>query len=274
MGDESGGGTTKDIIDAVKGVAEAVPIYDDMVQPAAKELGKGLLTIAKTVNVALSPLAGMVWGYEKIMDLFIPKLEERLKNVPTENIVTPKISVAGPILEALRYTGSEESLSDLYANLLATSMDKETATTAHPAFAEIIKQLTPDEARIIALFPSDPFMPLIDIKRRVKTADSGGAYYTMLVNHSHLGNMAGCEHLDLVPAYLDNLVRLGLAEIPSGQSYISPGIYESLENSATAKSFKESIERSRENTCEFGRKFLEITALGKQFAKVCVVPKS
>jgi len=39
MGDES---KVRDVVDAVKGVAEAVPIYDDALKPAAKELGKGL----------------------------------------------------------------------------------------------------------------------------------------------------------------------------------------------------------------------------------------
>ncbi len=48
--------TVKDVAEAVSAVAQAVPIYDDAVQPAAKELGKGLTTIMKTVNVALAPL--------------------------------------------------------------------------------------------------------------------------------------------------------------------------------------------------------------------------
>lgn len=271
MGDESSS-TTKDIIDSVKGVAEAVPIYDDMLQPAAKELGKGLLTVARTVNVALSPLQGVVWGYEKIRDRFFPKIEDRLKNIPPENVITPNISVAGPIMEALRYTGSEEALSDLYANLLAASMDKTTATTAHPAFTEIIKQLTPDEAKLIALFPVDPHMPLIDVRQRAKTEQIGSGY-TILSNHSLLGELAGCEHLDLVPAYLDNLIRLGLAEIPSGRYYTAVGVYNELENSEKAQSFKRAIEMNSQNECEFKRKFLRITALGKQFARVCVVPK-
>lgn len=274
MSDESSSSTTKDIIDSVKGVVEAVPIYDDMLQPAAKELGKGLLTVAKTVNLALSPLQGVVWGYEKIKDRFFPKIEERLKNVPPENIVTPNISVAGPIMEALRYTGSEEALSDLYANLLAASMDKTTATTAHPAFTEIIKQLTPDEARLIALFPSEPYMPLIDIRRGTKVGGSVESFVTAYANHSELGDMAKCEHLDLVPAYLDNLVRLGLAEITEGRYYTAPGVYDSLENSQTAKAFKEAIEKNPQYVCEFNRKFVGITTLGKQFARVCVVPKS
>jgi len=273
MSDESSS-TTADVINAVAAVAKEVPIYPDMVQPAAKELSKGLVTIAKTVNLALAPLEGVVWGYEKIKNIFIPKVEERLKNVPLENIVTPKISVAGPIVEALRYTGSEEALSDLYANLLAASMDRDTVTTAHPAFIEIIKQLTPDEAKVIALFPRDPFMPVIDIRQGDKSKPQDGVF-TAFTNFSLLGEMAGCEHLDLVPAYIDNLIRLGLMEIPDRLSYSKPGIYDQLENSELVKAYKEAIEnKGPDMEIDLLRKFLVITALGKQFAKVCVVPKS
>lgn len=274
MGDESSS-TTSDVINAVAAVAKEVPIYPDMVQPAAQELGKGLLTVAKTVNLALAPLEGVIWGFDKIKEKFFPKVEARLRNVPPENIITPQISVAGPIIEALRYAGSEEKLSDLYANLLAASMDKDSATKAHPAFTEIIKQLTPDEAKIVDMFPRERYMPIIDIKR-IEKVESGftSAYAVLVPNHSSLGEQAGCEHLDLVPAYLDNLVRLGLAEIAEDKYYTAEGVYDELENSNKAQAFKKAIEKDGKFTCEFGRKFLHVTALGKQFANVCVTPKS
>lgn len=273
MSDENSS-TTTDVIHAVAAVAKEVPIYPDMVQPAAQELGKGLLTVAKTVNLALAPLAGVVWGFEKIKEKFFPKVEERLRNVSPENIITPQISVAGPIVEALRFAGSEEALSDLYANLLATSMDKTTATTAHPAFTEIIKQLTPDEAKIIKCFTSKEPMPLIDIQKFSKSDKATGGFVFKYINHSNLGRIAGCEHIDLVPAYIDNLVRLGLAEIPSGQCYESDEIYKSLENSQLAITVKAEIESNPAQECQFDRKFLAVTSLGRQFAKVCVVAKT
>lgn len=273
MADEDTGSTTKDIVDSVKGIVEAIPIYEDMVQPAAKELGKGLVTIVKTVNLALAPLEGVVWGYEKIKAHFLPKVEDRLKNVSPNDIVTPKISVAGPIIEALRYTGAEESLSDLYANLLATSMDKNTAINAHPAFTEIIKQLTPDEAKLISLFPNISSIPLIDITRK-DNSKNRGSYITRYSNHSNFGESAECEHLSLVPAYIDNLIRLGLIEIPAGQSYTAVEFYKPLEDSELAKNFKTMIENVPEHECHFNRKMAVITALGRQFANVCVVKKS
>src|SRR5690242_16589325 len=93
----------RDAADAVKGLLEAVPIYEDALQPAAKQVGLGLETIAKAVRFALAPLAALVWGFEKIEEYLVPALEKRLARVPPENVITPNPTVAGPALEALRY---------------------------------------------------------------------------------------------------------------------------------------------------------------------------
>lgn len=76
---------------------------------------------------------------EQIKDFVKTKVSSKLEDIPPENISTPDPSIAGPTLESLRFTGHKESLADMYASLLATSMDKETAKSAHPGFVEIIR---------------------------------------------------------------------------------------------------------------------------------------
>ena len=124
----------KDVIDAATGLLKAAPIYDDAIQPAAKEIGKSLETVAKAVNVALSPVSALVWGYDQIEEFVSTNVAEKLKKIPNERIITPDIMIAGPTLEALRYAGHKETLREMYANLLATSLDSEVATFAHPSF--------------------------------------------------------------------------------------------------------------------------------------------
>lgn len=272
MSDES---KVRDVVDAVTGVAKAIPVYQDVAQPAAQEIGKALQTVAKTVHVALAPVSALVWGYDQIREFVASKVSERLKNVPPEDIISPKPNVAGPALESLRYTGHEESLSDLYANLLAASMDKSTADGAHPAFVEIIKQLTPDEAKLVSLFLRQMPFPLLDVRWEFKNETEtrqGGKH--VLVNYSHLGEIVGCEYKHLVPAYLDNLCRLGLAEIPPLFVYLAPGVYDPLENSPVIQTLKSQIEQNSELRANLERKGLRVTELGKQFARVCVARKA
>ena len=96
MSDEENTSNVKDVIDATTGLVKAVPVYEDLVQPAAKELGIAFGTVAKTVNMALSPISGMIWSYETIKDFVNQKVSEKLKKVPAENIETPNPAVAGP----------------------------------------------------------------------------------------------------------------------------------------------------------------------------------
>ena len=203
----------RDAADAVKGIVQSIPVYQDGLQPAVRQVGIALEKVAKTIYIVLAPISAFVWGYEQVKGFVSTRVAEKLKNVPPERIVTPCPQVAVPVLEALRYTGHEEQLRELYANLLATSLDSDTTRNAHPAFVEIIKSMSPDEARILRLFSSVRSMPLIDVLGGIKSTFD---YIAVRINHSNIGKEAGCDYPELTPAYLDNLCRLGLLQIPPG----------------------------------------------------------
>lgn len=262
----------RDVVDAVTGVAKAVPVYQDVVQPAAQEIGKALQTVAKTVHVVLAPVSALVWGYDQVKEFVSTKVAERLRNVPPENLVTPKPNVAGPALEALRYTGHESSLSDLYANLLAAAMDKNTAPGAHPAFVEIIKQLTPDEAKLVSLFVNGIPLPLVNLRWEFKPNQEGKTGgQEVLTHYSHLGFQAGCEYPQMTPTYIGNLCRLGLAEVPTFWEYTTKGVYDALENDPQVTAQKAIIEANQEIKAVLEKKGLRVSELGKQFARICVI---
>ncbi|MFM4843488.1 DUF4393 domain-containing protein [Aeromonas caviae] len=262
----------RDAADAIKGVVEAVPVYQDVVQPAAKEVGTALQTVAKTIHIVLAPVSALVWGYDKLTDFLSTRVADKLKDVPPECIATPKPNVAGPALEALRYTGHEESLREMYANLLAASMDTRTAQGAHPAFVEIIKQLTPDEARLLKYFAVPRPLPLVSVRREYKVeteTERGG--YDLLTNFSLFGWEAGCDYPEETPTYLDNLCRLGLADIPALYEYTTPNVYDALENHPKVEAFNTGFESNGKFRIEITRGGLRMTALGRLFCNTCVV---
>ncbi|UOF21936.1 DUF4393 domain-containing protein [Pseudomonas syringae] len=264
---KGGGNNVNASIDAVTGLVKAVPIYDDAVQPVAKQIGKSLETVGKLVNVALAPVGLLVWGYDQFEDFIKTKVADRLKDVPPEDIITPKANVAGPAIEALRYTGHEESLSDMYANLLASAMNKSTADGAHPAFVEIIKQMTPDEAKLMSLFLERRPFPIVSIRAEVKEDNSG---ITFVRNLSLFGDEANLEVKVFVPSYLDNLSRLGLISIHSGESYTDPGMYDELEGSELVKKRYAEAAALPERVPRLVRGFIRLTNLGVQFGVICV----
>ncbi len=260
-----------DAAEAVKGIVQAVPIYQDTLQPAAKEIGTALQTVAKTIHIVLAPISALVWGYEQIKDFVSCKVAKKLENVPIENIITPKPNIAGPALEALKYCGHEETLRDMYANLLASSMNKTTAEGAHPAFVEIIKQLTPDEAKLIKYFSNSKPFPIINVRWEFKVQtelEKGGS--ELLTNFCLFAIEAGCEFPHLVPGYLDNLNRLGLTEIPQFMIYTTIGVYDQLEKYPEILAIKKAFDDDKKREIKINRKILQLTELGKQFCRVCV----
>jgi hypothetical protein len=204
-------------IEAVAGLVKSVPIYQDALQPAAIEVGKALGTLAKTIHVALAPISALVWGYDQIKDFVSLRVSEKLKNVPTEDICTPNPMVVGPALEALKYTGHEPTLSEMYANLLATSLDSTSAAKAHPAFVEIIRQLTPHEAKLIELLTKRDSYPTVCIHRDSHSSRFSSFFFSN--EHAIYGTFCHiCIELMELPerdalAFFDNLLRLKILEL-------------------------------------------------------------
>lgn len=256
---------------AVAEIAKAVPIYPDAIQPAAKEVGKSLHLVARAVNAALAPVEALVWGVEQIREFVRDRVSTKLDNVPPEDVQQPKPHIAVPAIEALRYTGEESELSELYANLLATSMDKVTAYRAHPGFVDMIKNMSPDEARIMRLLATSDSQPLINVKA---TSKENGGFQVVHRHISLIGLKAGCEHPSLSANYLDNLIRLGLVEIPPMRRLKSDELYKEIEDHPQISEILENLRKIETHTIEVERIKFEVTDLGKQFIRSCVVDKA
>ena len=138
-------------------LAKQIPIkdvYADLAHPTLSTVGQALQGVTR---VALAPVTALVWGYDKIsgyLDVAIPEYFAKRK-VEKEKIVTPDPSIAVPLIEAMRYTAHKPELREMFTNLLGASMNSETFDE-HPAFVEIIKQLCPDECKILKYLLYDP----------------------------------------------------------------------------------------------------------------------
>jgi len=131
----------------IKGVSKDIPVYKDLLQPATQEIGKGL---KDAVSLAFTPIRAVVWSFEQISTWIQPIVFEKLKNVSPENIIPPKLSLAGSIFENLRYLEGEEDLRNLFAQLLANSMNKDTAEFVHPGFIETLKNMSSYDAHLFS----------------------------------------------------------------------------------------------------------------------------
>ena len=223
--------------------------------------------VAENINAILASVSALVWGSDQIRDYVTQALTERLAGVPEDGLVMPSLTVAGPTMEALRYAGHDVLLRELYANLLATAMNARTTHLALPAFVEIIRQLTSDEARLLGLLGVNQPLPLISVRVNYKRQLGG---YSVLRHFSLLGYEAGCAYPDLTPSYLENLCRLGVAEIPATGAYTVPGIYEPLERHPKIVDLVSDIDRKPDKKSFIERQRLRVTNLGRHFCEACV----
>lgn len=185
----------------------------DIFPEPTKEVNKALTTVGKTINVVLAPLSALVWGYDRIAAWLEPKLAEKLENIPEENIITPPINVAGPTIEAMRFTGENDELREMYANLLASAMNKDTVHKAHPRFVEIVKNMTSDEAKLLSFMRKERILNNVNILFFTKVDKSRQCYF--IVNNDYqlinidLANLSAKGNLLI---YMDNFCHLGILQ--------------------------------------------------------------
>ncbi|WP_082899171.1 DUF4393 domain-containing protein [Sulfitobacter sp. EhC04] len=263
-----------DLINSAANLAKAIPIYDDALQPVMKETGKVLSTAGRAVNVAIAPIRGLVWGAERIEEWIATNVAKKLDNVPPDEIVTPDLAIAGPTIEALKFNGHKPELSEMFANLLASSMTKVTHRNAHPSYVGIISAMSSLDAQIFSAVSSRHALPTI----RVIRVTEGVAGSVTVVTHFHpdlakitlgyLGVHQGI--LEATQASTERLERLGLIRAVSDgylTSERNKKEYLELETDKYIKAFKR-LDVDGLSSHEAQKSYLIITQIGKNFRDI------
>lgn len=240
--------------------------YDDLVHPSAKRIGEIVSLLPRAIGVALTPLEKYVLNGEYSLRATKKLLEEKLKDVDPEQIKTPEAYVAVPALQAIAYTTDNETLRDLFANLLAKAMQEDTADTVHPAFVEIIKQLSPDDAYTLKCFKNSHNLPIVNIcgNPPIATEKISGFSNVHIVLHQNVF-IANSEIGDIgrQSTSITSLDRLGLVDISFDGSSLTTS-YDEFEKLAIFKnSFsnvmrKVYIEKGRACLNPFGEAFINV----------------
>jgi hypothetical protein len=157
---------------------------------------------------------------------------------------------------------TDAELRERGARLLRRSADVDDDLAAHPAYARIISELAPDEARILRLLAQEGPRPAVD----VRTAGPIGRLKSDLVapGLTMIGAEAGCRHTDRVHRYLDNLARLGLIWF-SREQLEDLTLYQVLEAQPDVGTAME--EAGRTKTV---RRSIQLTPFGHDFCETCL----
>ncbi len=169
--------------------------------------------------------------------------------------------IGGPQSRATR--PSLPTLKESGADLIRRSRDVWNDEPAHPAYERILSELAPDEGRVLMLLLRKGPQPSVD----VRTGGPVGMISSRLIapGLTMIGARAGLRHPDQVPAYLNNLFRLGLVwflreTLRDVHQYqvveAQPDVLEAMHSVRYAKIVRRSI---------------HLTPFGEDFCKACLV---
>lgn len=238
-------------------------VYKDLAHPVLSTIGK---TFQGVTRIALAPVTGLIWGYDKIasyLDVAIPEYFAK-KNIKKENITTPDLTIAVPTIEAMRYTSHKPELREMFTNLLGYSMNSETFNE-HPAFVEIIKQLCSDECKMLNYLYVNDIQPMIKLQKEV--GDRGGTI-DVSTYFSDICYNIGCERPFKFPEYLDNLRRLGLVDVFYDEMLTNDLYYEEIRKNINFINIKPA--NLSDNEIVEKKSIYRLSEFGKKFCSVCI----
>ena len=178
------------------------------------------------------------------LEKYANEVRSGIDKIPEENIQEPKMSVVGPALEASKFYIEEDEIRGMFAKLIASSMDKTQSINIHPSFVEIIKVLSPLDAKNLYFLYHDGDETIS--KFRVANKENG--IYTDHFNHVFLGNPE-CQDNNLIESSIDNLIRLKLVDVSYSKYKSDDSLYDKhRENELFLKFKAEQEELQQHNT--------------------------
>jgi hypothetical protein len=252
------------------GVVEALPglarvAAGAWIRTAAWGVGKSLELGARVARAATSPdqavklagdFASGMRDYAREL-LGISDLDDRVRELAGPS--RPGVRARPPVRNGTPQT--DISLREQGAELLRQSADVTVEDGAHPAYARILSELAPDEGRILRLLATEGPQPSVDV-RSSNLIGVGSQLVAQGLNM--IGAQAGARHVDRVPAYLNNLFRLGLIWF-SHDPVDDPMRYQVIEAQPDAMEAIKSAGRAKTV-----HRSVHLTPFGKDFCDVCL----
>lgn len=87
--------------------------------------------------------------YAVDLEAYKKKIEEEIEKIPDNKKCEPDVQVTGAILEASKYCAEKEELRNMFAKLIASSMNLDKQDIIHPIFVDIIKRMDNLDAKVL-----------------------------------------------------------------------------------------------------------------------------
>jgi abortive infection alpha-like protein len=207
-------------------------------------------------------------GLESIERIILRELKDRL-----ERLEPAEAETVAPETEETRSpdqrSGTAETPAAVLAELLDRSIDQTPDQARGYAFVTLLRQLVPDEARILGALSDGGAYPTVHI---TAASTLGSSTRRVLSNVSPVGQAAGVQLREMTPHYLSHLLELGLVELGPEDPQMALK-YEILESNSQIREAIAKIERGQKMTrSRIVRRTIRLTELGRALWAACQPP--
>lgn len=197
--------------------------------------------------------------YALDLAIFKNSLEDNISKIPEENRIEAKTQIVMPALESAKYCVEEPILRDMFANLISSSIDNRKSNLVHPAFGELLKTMSPLDARNLLLLKTKTHLPICHLKI-LKSPDSG---YTYVGKNLFIVNSDNID-IDITAQSISSLTRLGLIESPYGVCINDNNAYLAYDEFLRIVKSKQP-----DRNLELEKRIIQLTPFGESFLQIC-----
>lgn len=200
------------------------------------------------------------------LEKFHQQLTQKVDSIPSNKQIEPSIQVAAQALENSRYCISDETLREMFANLISGTMNVDTASFAHPAFPEILKQLSSQDALVLQHFyrSGAEALPIVSIQCQ----DTNGGYYILYDNLFLIKNLEYSS--DAISLSLASLQRTNLIAIDYSKSLADDSMYLPFAHTPEYESARKLCALPDYKNIYLKKGAVQLTSFGKAFCSICV----
>lgn len=191
-------------------------------------------------------------------------VKRELQKIPQSDIQAPSPKIAVPLLQNASIT-EETNLREMYGKLLAGDMNKNLKPMVHPAYIEIINQMSSDDAkifrRIIEINDNIPVVEIIFTDGPNYITRGFPHYFSLYFPDGDPWKTSIC---------IENLSRLNLVKIMRGE--LERYNYEQIKKAPfVVESFKRAKEyaTSMKLSIAMSKYAIQLNDFGRRFASLC-----
>lgn len=245
----------------------ATDVAEDLVRPTSKSVGDNLGLMVDGVMGWLG-----YWGKKQqikreiYLENYKKQISKKVAAIPEDKLMEPPIRIVGPAIEASKYFIEETTCRDMFAQLIASACNSDISNAVHPSFPEIIKQLSPLDARFLLLFKKRKTFPVVQLIEQ-GSHDKVAPYRYLLFDFMNIPNdFTYSDQIDLSKS-VDNLIRFGLM-LKNSEVIELDYDYGKFKQHWLYTAVQEIL--PEDSKILIHRYRLELTLLGKDFVKSCI----